>query len=170
MPATILFGAAEDDMYDTRTHHALANHFHARHHIVANDMEDVREALKLAAPLVITSLLSSDRLKFEAGDNVLLYRYDDVRRLGEKLADQRAAKGRSELEQEPVFCVVWSPEGKTPPRFQHITQEAAEREARRLSAANPGCPLFVLEPTFEITIATHGIVRYRRAAEDEVPF
>lgn len=46
--------------------------------------------------------------------------------------------------QEEKFWVVWNPDHGLP-KFKHIDADAAEREASRLAAANPGHTFVVLE-------------------------
>lgn len=47
------------------------------------------------------------------------------------------------------FFIVWSPEGKTPPRIRHETREDATAEAERLARSNPGDFFYVLESLTE---------------------
>ncbi len=46
-----------------------------------------------------------------------------------------------------LFWLVWSPEGKCPPRYQHETKLAAEREATRLAQHHPETAFYALEVT-----------------------
>lgn len=44
----------------------------------------------------------------------------------------------------PVFYVVWNPDGRNP-QVRHATREAAENEARRLAALNPSDSFYVMK-------------------------
>lgn len=72
---------------------------------------------------------------------------------------------------EASFFLVWSPGGLRPPSVRHPTVEAAEAEARRLAAQNPGQDFFVLgslsvsrQPVAAVTTRGHSLAR------DLIPF
>lgn len=43
------------------------------------------------------------------------------------------------------FWLVWCPEGRKPPKYQHNIKESAEREAARLAEKYPGEEFYVME-------------------------
>lgn len=66
-----------------------------------------------------------------------------------------------------TFYIVWNPDGPTAPRFRHDTLGAAQREARRLAAAQPGQDFFVMQAHYRVTLAALDAEYF---ATDEVPF
>lgn len=43
------------------------------------------------------------------------------------------------------FWLVWSPAGRTPPKYRHETKAKAQIEAERLARVNPGQSFYVVE-------------------------
>lgn len=66
------------------------------------------------------------------------------------------------------FYLVWSPQGPTPPRYCHGTQDAAEAEAERLARQHPGRKFFVVAPLYSVICGTFETKRF--TVPDEVPF
>jgi hypothetical protein len=58
------------------------------------------------------------------------------------------------------FWMVYSPNGN-PPKFKHDDSDAAEAEANRLAAANPGETFVVLEAMNEFKTAAPQVERVR---------
>lgn len=67
------------------------------------------------------------------------------------------------------FWLVWREHGAAP-RFVHTSQDAAEAEARRLAAVNPGDSFFVLAAVTRVTVGKIKIERFGPDPDDMVPF
>jgi hypothetical protein len=66
------------------------------------------------------------------------------------------------------FWLVWC-EQRDPPRYRHLTREAAEAEASRLAKIYPGKSFFVLAPVARVTFEALRVERFV-TADDDVPF
>jgi hypothetical protein len=72
------------------------------------------------------------------------------------------------MSNEPPFYLVWNEYG-FPPRHKHESVTAAENEAERLAAANPGTTFYVLTPTCRAVERRVLIERFDPLA-NEIPF
>lgn len=63
------------------------------------------------------------------------------------------------------FWLVWCPDGKKPPKFEHPTQTSAEKEAVRL-ADKTGLEFYVLEAIGR-AVRIDGRVKYSSNVPDE---
>lgn len=64
------------------------------------------------------------------------------------------------------FWIVWSPEGKFSPKYEHDTKLAAEKEATRLAQTKPGIEFFSLEVTGRaIRKSGDDLARFQEAIE-----
>lgn len=74
--------------------------------------------------------------------------------------------------EECSFFLVWSPAGRTPPGYKHLTYRDAEVEAKRLAGKTPGETFFVLEAvSMARTLEPVSVTRLRSIFDDEgIPF
>ena len=74
------------------------------------------------------------------------------------------------------FWLVWNPEGKLPPQYQHHSAKDAADEAERLACVYPGQSFYVMHAkemrrTADAPVEAHTLLkRPEREAEDDLPF
>lgn len=68
------------------------------------------------------------------------------------------------------FWLVWSPQGKWPPRHRHASEQSATHEAERLARLHPGSVFYVVTPTRLSVAPVDGVVTLAIADVDDIPF
>lgn len=68
--------------------------------------------------------------------------------------------------QQPIFWLVWNPDGRAP-TYKHHSVENAKAEAKRLAISNPGQEFFVMASIVGYTLPQPQPVEIEI---DEIPF
>lgn len=73
------------------------------------------------------------------------------------------------------FWLVWNPEGRLPPQYQHHSEKSAADEAERLACTNPGQSFYVMHAiemrrTADAPVEAVTLLKRTEPEDDGLPF